>query len=218
SPTRSKNFDATLEYYFPKNGYAQITLFHRDIDGYLQNFELQESIGGQNYRVTRPQNSGKGKLKGVEFGVQSFFDFLPGFWSDFGGQFNYTYITGENQTRTTFSGSAFETTRLIDVARNSYNVALLYEGNGLTGRLTATRRGAYVEQIAEARFNQDRIVKPTTYVDLTLTYDLTPTLSIQFDAINLTRERYESYVGDPVRPRDIRYTPTVFGLGLRFKM
>jgi iron complex outermembrane receptor protein len=81
-PTESINTDATLEYYFQKNGFAQIALFNRNIDGYLQSFEQAETINGQNYRINRPQNSGKGKLKGAEFGIQKFFDFLPGAWSE----------------------------------------------------------------------------------------------------------------------------------------
>ncbi|MBQ5964740.1 TonB-dependent receptor [Massilia sp. ZL223] len=217
-PTESINSDATLEYYFENNGYAQIALFHRDIDGYLQNFEQSEVINGQTYRVTRPQNSGKGKLKGAEFGVQKFFDFLPGVWNGFGAQFNFTWIDGENQTRTALNTGDFATTPLVGVARQSYNFALLYERGGWTGRLAATRRGKYVEQIAEPRFGQDRIVKASTYVDLSLGYELSRNLSLHFDAINLTKERYESYLGDPIRPRDIRYSPTTYGLSLRYRM
>ncbi|MBQ5949205.1 TonB-dependent receptor [Massilia sp. ST3] len=217
-PTESINSDATLEYYFENNGFAQIALFHRDIDGYLQNFEQSEVINGQTYRITRPQNSGKGKLKGAEFGIQKFFDFLPGAWSGLGAQFNFTWIDGENQTRTALGGGDFSTTPLVGVARQSYNFALLYERSGWTGRLAATRRGKYVEQIAEPRFGQDRIVKASTYVDLSVGYELSPNLSLHFDAINLTKERYESYLGDPIRPRDIRYSPTTYGLSLRYRM
>ncbi|CAH0307918.1 Vitamin B12 transporter BtuB [Massilia sp. Bi118] len=218
SPTRSKNFDATLEYYFPKNGYAQIALFHRDIDGYLQNMESNETIGGLNYRVTRPQNSGSGTLKGAELGIQKFFDFLPGIWSNFGAQANYTWISGENQTLVSSTGNQFTTTPLIGVAKKNYNFALLYEGNGITGRLSATHRGDYVEQIAEPRFGQDRHVKAATFVDLSLSYAITPNISLQFDAINITKEKFESYLNDPIRPRDIRYNPTTYGLGLRFSL
>jgi TonB-dependent receptor len=220
SPTRSKNFDATLEYYFPKNGYAQIALFHRDIDGYLQTLESNETIDGLNYRVNRPQNSGSGTLKGAELGIQKFFDFLPGIWSNFGAQANYTWISGENQTLVSQSPNVYKTTALTNVARKSYNFALLYEGNGITGRLTATHRGDYVELggLAEPRFGQDRHVKAATFVDLSLSYAITPNISVNFDAINITKEKYETYLNDPIRPRDIRYNPTTYGLGLRFSL
>jgi iron complex outermembrane receptor protein len=216
-PTRSTNLDATLEYYFPKNGFAQVALFHRDIDGYLQNIQQDESIAGTTYRVTRPQNSGKGKLKGVELTTQKFFDFLPAPWSNFGAQFNYTWTDGENQTRRTFASDVFDTTALVDVAKNSYNLALLYEGHGISARLAATRRGNYVEMIAEAPFDQDRVVRATTFVDLSIGYELTRNLSLHFDGINLTRAKYESALG-PYQPRDIRYNGTTYGLSLRYKM
>ncbi len=217
-PTKSVNLDATLEYYFQKNGFAQVALFHRDIDGYLQNFQQDEVIGGQTYRVTRPQNSGKGTLKGAEFSIQKFFDFLPGFWSGFGVQYNYTWISGDNETRTSLTSDVLQKTTLIDVAKRSNNFALLYEGHGLTGRLAATHRGSYTEAVLEPRFLQDRVVQGQTYVDLSLSYELTKNISVQFDAINMTKEKYESFVGDPSRPRDIRYNPTTYGLGLRFKL
>ena len=216
-PTRSKNLDATLEYYFAKNGYAQVALFHRDIDGYLQNFTQDETIDGVTYRVTRPQNSGKGTLRGAEFGVQKFFDFLPGVWSDFGVQANYTWIDGDNETRTSFGSDVYDKTALIGVAKQNFNVALLYEGKRITGRLAATRRGDYVEQIAEPPFNQDRVVKATTFVDLSIGYELTPNVSLHFDAINLTKAKFESELG-PYQPRDIRYNPTTYALSLRYKM
>ncbi|HEX8601449.1 MAG TPA: TonB-dependent receptor [Pseudoduganella sp.] len=218
APTKSTNLDATLEYYFKGNGYAQLALFHRKFTGYLQNYTQDEIIAGERYRVTRPQNSGGGTLKGFEFGTQKFFDFLPGFWSGFGAQYNFTWIKDKNETRLDVNSDLLTTTRLIDVARKSHNVALLYEAHGLTGRLAATRRGDYVEQVAEPRFLQDRVVKASTYVDLSLSYELTRNISLQFDAINLTKEKYESYVGDTSRPRDIRYTPTTYGVGLRFKL
>ena len=215
-PTKSTNTDATLEYYFPKNGYAQIALFHRDIDGYLQNLESQEVIGGQTYRITRPQNSGKGTLRGAEFGIQKFIDFLPGPWSGFGAQFNYTWIDGDNQTLV--APGQYRKTALTNVAKKNYNAALLYEGMGITGRLTANHRGEYVEQIAEPRFGQDRIVGPNTFVDLSISYAINKNVSVQFDAINITKEKYESYLNDPIRPRDIRYNPTTYGINLRFSL
>ncbi|MDB5745675.1 MAG: hypothetical protein JWP72_523, partial [Massilia sp.] len=216
-PTESTNLDATLEYYFAKNGFAQVALFHRDIDGYLQNFTQDETINGQVYRVTRPQNSGKGMLRGAEFSIQKFFDFLPGPWSGFGAQFNYTLIDGDNETKTSFGSDNFSTTPLVGVSKKNINLALLYEGHGITGRLAGTRRGDYVEQIAEPPFNQDRVVKATTFVDLSIGYELTPNLSLQLDAINLTRAKFESFLG-PYQPRDIRYNPTTYGVSLRYKM
>lgn len=217
-PTESINSDATIEYFFEKNGFVQLALFDRKIDGYLQNFQQDEVINGLTYRVSRPQNSGKGALRGAELGAQKFFDFLPGLWNGFGVQANYTFITGHNETRDSLSGSTFLRTPLVNVAKSSYNVALLFEKFGLTGRLAATHRGDYAESVNTSRFGMDQIVKASTYVDLSLSYEINKYMNLQFDALNLTSAKYESYLGDPLRPRDIRYSPKAFGLGLRFKL
>ena len=217
-PTESTSLDATLEYYFTKNGYVQAAAFDRRIDGYLQRFTQLETIGGQNYYVTRPQNSGKGRLRGVELGGQAFFDFLPPIWKDFGLQANYTLINGRNQTRTSLNGGAFIDTPLTDVAKHNYSVVLMYQGKALTGRLAATHRGAYADNVNDGDFNLVNTVRGATYVDFGVGYEINKRVSIQFDATNITRTKYESYVGDPSRPRDIRYTPSTVSVGLRLAL
>jgi iron complex outermembrane recepter protein len=216
--TESVSADITLEYFLEKNGFIQLALFDRRIDGYLQNFSQDETIDGRVYTVSRPQNSGKGKLSGAEFGVQKFFDFLPAPFNGLGAQFNYTLINGSNQTKTTLGGSEFIKTALVGVAKSSVNLALLYEGHGFTGRLAGTRRGAYVEAVNASRFGLDQTVKAATYVDFSLGYAINKNFSVQFDALNLGKAKFESYIGDPSRPRDIRYSPTAYGLGLRFTL
>ncbi|MES3021458.1 MAG: TonB-dependent receptor [Pseudomonadota bacterium] len=217
-PIESINADATLEYYFAKNGFLQLALFNRRIDGYLINIRNDEVIDGLTYRIDRPQNSAKGLLRGAELGFQRFFDSLPPALQGFGLQANYTYITGHNETPTGFNSGKFTRTALQNVAPHNYNVALLYEKHGLTGRLAATHRGEYLEMPNASRFGLDHMVKAATYVDLSLNFNINKHVNIQFDALNLTKAKYESYLGDPIRPRDVRYSPTAFGVALHFKL
>ena len=72
-------------------------MFYRDIDGYIQNFAQQETIGGQSYSITRPRSSHNGYLEGFEAGFQQFLDFLPDGFKGLGVQANYTYIKGETE-------------------------------------------------------------------------------------------------------------------------
>lgn len=216
-PTQSTNLDATLEYYFTKNGFVSVAVFDRQIDGYLQSIRQPEIINGVRYEITRPQNSGKGRLNGMELGGQAFFDFLPAPFNNLGLQANYTVINGKNQTQTTLGGP-FIDGPLTNVAKQNFNLVLMYQGYGFTGRLAATRRGDYTESIAEPPFNQNNVVNAATYVDFGLGYALTKNVSLQFDATNITHTRYTSYIGDPIRPRDIRYTPATFTFGVRVAM
>jgi len=216
-PTKSTSLDATLEYYFQKNGYASVALFDRRIVGRIESIRQPEMHGGERYEVTRPRNSEKGRLQGVEVGGQAFFDFLPAPWNNFGLQANYTYIEGEIWLRTN-PGEAARRQPMTDVAKHNYNLVLMYQGHGITGRLAATRRGEYAEFLAEPPFNLNNMVRPATYVDFSLGYAINQHLSVQFDATNITRTKYRSYIGDPSRPRDIRYTPSTYTLGLRWAL
>jgi len=217
-PIESTNYDGTLEYYFEKNGYIQVSGFYRSLDGYLQSFGQYETINGLEYLVTRPNNSGKGTLKGFEVGAQKFFDFLPEPFKSFGVQANYTHIEGENQTKTALNGDSFVTTDLAGVARENYNAALIYEKGRLSARLALTHRGQFVDALRTARFQFDNIVKASDYVDLTVSYELTKNISLQFDALNLTAQNYESFQGSTIRPRDIRYGSRVFVAGIHWKL
>jgi hypothetical protein len=65
---------------------------------------------------------------------------------------------------------------------------------------------------------RDRIVEASTHVGPGPGHALPPKLALNFDANNLTKERDESCLGDPIRPRDIRCNPTTHGLSLRYQM
>ena len=62
------------------------------------------------------------------------------------------------------------------------------------------------------------MVRPRNQMDLSLGYEINPHVSIQFNAWNLLKASYESYSGYESFPRDIRYDPAVYSLGLRFKL
>lgn len=217
-PIESTNIDVTLEYYFKNNGYVSVAGFHREIDGYLQTFTEFENRPDGRYSISRPNNSGKGELKGWEISGQKFFDFMPAPFSDFGVMANYTYIDGENQTATTLNGTQFVTTDLTNVAKRSYNIALMYEAHGFSARLALTHRGDYAEALRTGRFLFDNRVQASDYIDLSVGYRLTEQMTLQFNIENLTNENYASYQGHTLRPRDIRYGSRVFVVGLRWKM
>jgi TonB-dependent receptor len=219
-PVESKSFDATLERYFDNNGYASLAYFDRRIDGYLQPFSQVENINGLNYTVTRPQNAGKGKLHGYELSAQKFMDFLPGALSGLGVQANYTWISGSTETAKTLNGSDYTVTPLTNVAKKNANLALIYEKFGFSGRLAFTRRDRYVESLNNGgiQLPPTNVVRARNQVDLSVGYEISPQLSLQFNAWNLSHAAYESYSGYEQFPRDIRYDPAVYSLGLRFKL
>jgi TonB-dependent receptor len=212
-PTKSDSFDVTLEYYFKKNGYVQAALFDRRIEGSLTDLRRTETIGGVNYEVTRPYNSRKGHLYGLELGGQTFFDMLPAPFNGFGVQANYTFIKGWNEAPIGPGGS-FVKAPFLNVAKHNYTLALMYQGHGIQSRLTATRRGEHLDALSEPPFNLDNTVRAATYVDFSISYAINKTVGISFEAVNIGGTKYRSYIGHESRPRDIRYTPGRYAVGV----
>lgn len=217
----SDNFDLSLESYFSRSSYAAVTAFYRSIDGYVQTFASIETIDGLDYNIVRPRNTGRGHLRGFEVSGQHFFDTLPGFWSGFGIQANYTYITGRNTVADTGVHRPYA-----QVSKHSYNLIGIYEKGAFSARLAYNYRGRYVDTFDGPNPANDfgtplRIisVKPTERVDFNLTYRLNEHLTFTFDIRNVFDSEYEDYFGpDPsLYPRDTRLYDRTFEFGARYR-
>ena len=95
--------------------------------------------------MTRPQNAGK--PHGYEVWAQKFFRWFANSVQRAGRAGNFTYISGTTETVTTLGGSDYVVAALTNVAKNNYNLALIYENYGATARLAYTRRDKYFESL-----------------------------------------------------------------------
>jgi len=218
-PIKSNNYDASLEWYFAPAGYVSGGVFYRDIDGYIQNYVTDVTIGGEAYHLSSPQSAGSGHLDGAEVAYQQFFDFLPGAFSGLGLQLNYTYIEGSTRSPQ-FIGGPSVVSPLQNVSKNNYNAVLMYEKYGVSARLAYNYRSRFIDG-----FNQPNVagvydeVEPANELDFSLGYDLNPHATVVLTATNLLGEDLHQYWGDgDTRPRDIRYQDKTVGLGIRLKL
>ena len=218
-PTKSNNYDASLEWYFAPAGYVSLGGFYRDIDGYIQNYVTDVTINGDAYQLSSPQSAGSGHLNGAEFAYQQFFDFLPGALSGLGLQANYTYIEGSTRSPQYIGGPSV-VSPLQNVSRNNYNVVLMYEKYGISARLAYDYRSRFIDG-----FNQPNVagvydeIEPANELDFSLGYDINPHTTVVLNATNLLGNDLHQFWGDGnSRPRDIRYQDRTVGLGVRFKM
>ncbi len=216
-PQMSDAFDLTLEYYFARSSYVSAALYYREIKDRIIDSIDPETIDGVTYNITRPRNVGSAELQGLELAGQTFFDFLPGFWSGFGALANFTLADSEVTT----AGDALEGRELQGVSKYSYNVGLLYEQFGLTGRLIYTHRSDYTEALlggmlapvgSGPQFNG---VRDNGRLDFSLGYDVTDYLTVSVDGTNLTSAKYYSYFGNESFPHDVRDDERTFGVSLR---
>ncbi|MEO7379251.1 MAG: TonB-dependent receptor [Sphingomicrobium sp.] len=215
---KSDNLDATLEWYFARAGSVTASAFYRRLDGYIVAFAapevFQDGPDLVTYQITRPRNTGRGKLEGFELAYQQFFDFLPGALSGFGAQANLTYVNG------TFTdpGTA-GTLRIPQVSKYSYNLVAIYEKYGFSARLAYNWRSSFVDTYNIASAAPPTVnVAPLAFLDFSASYNLNKNITVTVDATNLLDRRYHDQFGTAgTTPRDTRAYDRTFGAGVRFR-
>jgi TonB-dependent receptor len=227
-PFTSDNYDAALEYYFSRNGFASVSVFRRDLVGFIerQNVDLVDPILGP-IRINQPVNSGQGRIEGAEAQFQTFFDFagVPQWAHGFGVQANVTYLTAETGFPNGTGG--FNLQPLVGVSEWTYNIVGIYEGGGLSARLSYNNRGNFIGQ-RDNRGDDIYIqeVFPAPRLDLSLNYNLLENATIFFDWTNILqdphRENFSSArgAGTPRAEyvRFLRFDETTVSLGIRFRL
>ena len=216
-PTKSDNTDATLEWYFSKLGSLTGGLFYRQINGYVQQFNTRELVDNYEITVTQPESAGSGHLEGLEAAYQQSYSFLPGLWSGFGTELNYTYITGSTVGAQS-AGGPIVSGPLQNVSKTNYNVVLFYEKYGIDARLAYGYRGKYIGGFATPNVAGIYVIdKPANKLDLSISYDIDPHFTVVLQATNLTGENNLSYWGRTDIPQNVEFIDKTYGLGVRFR-
>ncbi len=204
-PTFADNFDLMGEYYFENIGLISGGFFYKAIQDMIFKDRSYYSEGGNNYVALQSKNLENARLFGFEAGINKRFDFLPGFWSGFGMEVNYTFIDSEVKVpRQTGSRAeaktVYDKTSLPDQSKHMANIILFYEKGPVMVRLAGNYRGESVMTI-----NQDLGPNFYTWVDKNFTLDASATYNITkgvkafVEANNLTDEPLRQYMGDKRR-------------------
>ncbi|WP_443751302.1 TonB-dependent receptor [Asticcacaulis solisilvae] len=218
-PEKSDNTDLTAEYYWGKSNYLEVAAYDRKIVDRTAVGTSVQTIGGIEYIVTQPLNLGTSKLSGYEVAGQFFFDTLPEGWNGLGLMANYTYAP----SKVTDPTSPLFGSQIQGVSKTAYNVGLLYEKYGITGRIVYNWRDTYTDGFfgageltpgSGAKFNY---VKPNGRLDFSVSYDINSHLTVSVDGVNINGGKYHSYFDTPLFPHDIRYDDKFIGFSLRAK-
>jgi TonB-dependent receptor len=217
---KTTNYDASLEYYFSRNGFAAVGLFRRDLNGYL--FTFSDFVQDPNFglvRANRPENSGSGHIQGFEAQFSSFFDIasLPEWARGFGVQANATYLDTKINFPAQFGGGS---ARIPDASKWAYNLVGMYEHGGLSARLSYNYRSHWLSYF---RGGYSEETKGVGRLDLSTSYTVVKNLTLFFDWVNMLHKPYRSTLtmqiptGLASFPRAVRYEETVYSGGIRFR-
>ena len=247
-PIDSNNYDASLEYYFSRTGFASATIFRRDIRGFIQDNTLPDftdpAFGPGPVRLTVPENTRKGRIDGFEAQLSTFFDFggVPDFLRNFGVQANYTYLDAEVEIRDPLNPGQFIRDRITTtgdpargipdtggVSKHTYNLVGLYEAGPFSARLTYNKRSRYLDQREERGGEENgfyrEFAKPPGRLDFSANFTINPNATIFFDATNLIGDPFKvnltSARGGAPRAdfvRFLRYEEQTFSLGARLRL
>ncbi|MFZ0268279.1 TonB-dependent receptor [Caulobacter sp.] len=159
--------------------------------------------------VTGKTNQNAMTVTGFEFNIQQNLDFLPGFWRNFGGAFNYSY------TKIDGTDTAGAKITLPSVSENNINVIGFYEADKLGLRLVYNWRDKYDLAAGNSFVGDARTVKARSQLDASASYQLTKAISLSVDAFNLTDATRSEYENDPMLPRRIDYDGRTYQVTMR---
>lgn len=162
-------------------------------------------------RISGKTNQSPMTVTGFEFNIQQNLDFLPGFWKDFGGAFNYSY------TKIDGTDTAGNKITLPSVSENNLNVIGYYETDKFGFRLVYNWRDKYDLAAGNSFVGDARTVKARSQLDASASYQFTKDLSLSVDAFNLTDATRSEYENDPMLPRRIDYDGRTYQVTLRAK-
>ena len=144
-------------------------------------------------------------VEGLEFNLQQNLDFLPGFWKNFGGNFNYAYTTSKSPDIAPFPG----------ISKHTVNLIGYYETPKFGVRAVYNYRTDYPLNANGTYTGSARSVKARGQLDLSASYNLTDRYTISLDAYNMTNEKRYEYENDERIVRWIDYDGRTFTVTLR---
>lgn len=244
-PTSAKSYDLGVEWYFSEEGMVALTLFKKEIATFVQTSRTSMPFtetglpaeaavnacasAGQptttcnagpdvDWAVSVPANSPGGDLTGYEISYQQPFSFLPGFWSGFGTIISYTSVDSDIDYLDV-SGAVVKTRPLVGLSDETSSATLYWENDTFNGRVSIVERSGYITAAVGTEGSPENGTNGTVNVDASFGYNISDSFKITLEALNLTDEVDDQWVGEESNQRLSYYHSTgrQFYLGVQYK-
>lgn len=206
-PMRSWQYDVSAEWYMNETNSLTTAVFYKQLEGFMET-TLGSIVPFTNNGVTRdvqvlrPENQGDGKVQGFEIAYNGFFDFLPGFWRNFGSRAAFTYVESSgarNIAQNPYdpnqqTNSRFDDYPLEGLSKTSYNAELYYSTERFEARAAYNWRERYLLTMAAANLNVPAWADDYGQLDASVQWKLTDSATIGVQAVNLTEAKYRILV------------------------
>jgi TonB-dependent receptor len=192
--TTASNIDFLFEHYLGGVGIISGGYFSKALDDIIYTSTFEEDIAGETWEVEQPVNGGSASLVGYELNWMQQFTFLPGVLGNFGVYANYTHTIAKDVELT----SRDRTDQLPGQAADAGNLAIVFQNEKINTRLAWNYNGEYIDEVGKTA-DWDEWRGSELQLDFSSAYNLTPTLTVNFEANNLTDERRRDYYGVSTR-------------------
>ncbi len=229
TPTKTDDYNASLEWYFGRGGIISLGAFSKNQTGfiyYTRQIEFVPELGSTR-NVFKPRNAGPGQTQGLEFQGTGFFTFLPGPLRNLGATVNATWIPTarlslpvESERQVEGSPVAYDLVerRAPFASRWTYNLIGYYETPMLSARLAYNWRSEY--QTGVDAVNQSYIIssRPTSRLDGAINITPVKYLTLSVEGTNLLNAVDKNYYFIyPELPNGLRAMSRTITVGARFR-
>lgn len=203
-PYTATQLDMTVEYFTASEGMVVFSWFFKDVQDFIVAQTSFESVPGLDpnliYTVGRPENYSDGEVTGFEIGFHQPFTTLPGFWSNFGLQMNYTFIESSfEKDDVGDSGFGFP-----GASQDNFNGVLYYDDQKLSVRLAYTYRSDYFNELpgSTGQRTNTRHTEGQGRLDAVIAYNFNEHLSVLANVTNITEEDRRDFTNQKTTFRD----------------
>lgn len=239
----STNIDLMIERYYNRSIFSG-GLFYKRIDDFVfsyKRFGREGEPGSGNFPVfefTKPVNGREADVFGAELQAQFKFDFLPGFFKNFGLFTNYTYTYSraflprrvpanyaeaiildveQDDLSEFFDENEVEEIQLPGQAEHTANVAIFYDSPKFFARLTANYQDAFLVELGPDP-DLDEYYDEALRLDFTMNYQLNEHITLFGDLINITNTPLRFYLGDENTIKQTEFYSWWNRVGMRIRL
>lgn len=211
-PFRANQVEVGAEWYFAPGSLLSAAAFYKDIESFVTLVTTPQVVDQVTFQVTVPDNGEGATVKGFELGYrQSFDNWLPAPFDGFGVQTSFNYTDSNAEYRNAVANVTFG---LEGLSKYSYSLVGFYEKYGLTARVAYTYRDNFL-QVASGRNGEPEYFDAYGQLDASISYDITPRLTVFADAINLNNAKEFIYSVTEDRTKEYRMTGRRVSMGVR---
>ncbi|UTF59480.1 TonB-dependent receptor [Gilvimarinus sp. DA14] len=225
-PFRADAIDLSWEWYFMDDALLSVAYFQKDIESFITS-RTDEGVPwadlglpddllngtpanpSESFDVNRRVNGGGGDLDGFEIQYQQ-----P-FTENIGVILNYTKV--DSEVNYAADGEEPDYNQLTGMSPKSYNGTLYFENDTFGARISYTFRDDYLTRYPGRNGNDLEYTASTANVDLSLNYNVTESLKLTLEGINLTDEFNHQVVDSSDRVSVYHHTGTQYYLGAQYK-